>query len=71
MRQRIRLDTMSDIRSFVDTVSTVTEKVTLEDDDGNRVSAKSLLGAVYTVEWASIYCYCDKDISGIILPWII
>lgn len=71
MRQRIRLDTMSDIRSFVDTVSTVTEKVILEDDDGNRVSAKSLLGAVYTVEWASIYCYCDKDISGIILPWII
>lgn len=71
MRQRIRLDTMSDIRSFVDTVSTVTEKVTLEDDDGNRVSAKSLLGAVYTVEWKTIYCYCDKDISGIILPWII
>lgn len=71
MKQRIRLDTMSDIRSFVDTVSTVTEKVTLEDDDGNRVSAKSLLGAVYTVEWKTIYCYCDKDISGIILPWII
>ena len=71
MKQRIRLDTMSDIRSFVDTVSTVTEKVTLEDDDGNRVSAKSLLGAVYTVEWKAIYCYCDKDISGIILPWII
>jgi len=71
MRQRIRLDTMSDIRSFVDTVSTVTEKVILEDDDGNRVSAKSLLGAVYTVEWKTIYCYCDKDISGIILPWII
>jgi hypothetical protein len=62
---------MSDIRSFVDTVSTVTEKVILEDDDGNRVSAKSLLGAVYTVEWKTIYCYCDKDISGIILPWII
>ena len=71
MRQRIRLDTMSDIRSFVDTVSTVTEKVILEDDDGNRVSAKSLLGAVYTVEWKTIYCYCDKDISGIIFPWII
>ena len=71
MRQRIRLDTMSDIQSFVNTVSGVTDNVILEDDEGHRVSAKSLLGAVYTVEWASIYCYCDKDISGIILPWII
>lgn len=71
MKAKIRLDTMHDIQNFVGAVSSVTEKVTLEDDEGNRVSAKSLLGAIYTMEWANIYCYCDKDISGTILPWIV
>lgn len=71
MRQKIQLDTMSDIHNFVAAVSKVEGKVILEDDEGNRVSAKSLLGALYTMEWNHIYCYCEKDISGTILPWII
>ena len=71
MRQRIRLDTMSDVQDFVKAVSKVDEKVLLEDNDGHRVSAASILGALYSMEWTHIYCYCDKDISGIILPWII
>ena len=71
MRQAIRLDTMSDVQKFVEVVSTVEEKVTLEDGDGHCVSATSLLGALYSMEWTHIYCYCQKDISGIILPWII
>lgn len=71
MKQKIRLDTMSDIYGFVNAVSKVNAKVTLEDDEGHRVSASSLLGAVYSMEWENIYCHCDNDISGIILPWII
>ena len=71
MRQKIQLDTMSDIHNFVAAVSKVEHKVTLEDDEGNRVSAKSLFGALYTMEWNDIYCYCEKDISGTILPWIV
>ena len=71
MRQQIRLDTMSDIQKFIDVVSKVGERVTLEDGEGHCVSATSLLGALYSMEWTHIYCYCNKDISGIILPWII
>lgn len=71
MRQKIRLDTMSDVQKFVDAVSKVDDKVILEDNEGHRVSATSLLGALYSMEWAHIYCYCQKDISGVILPWII
>lgn len=71
MRQKIRLDTMSDVQKFVDAVSKVDDKVILEDNEGHRVSATSLLGALYSMEWAHIYCYCEKDISGTILPWII
>ena len=71
MRQRISLDTMSDVQTFVDVVSKVNSKVILEDNEGHRVSATSLLGALYSMEWECIYCHCEKDISGIILPWII
>lgn len=71
MRVRIRLDTMSDIQSFVAAAIAVPEKVSLEDNYGNRVCAKSLLGAIYTMEWDEIYCYCDRDISGHLAKWII
>lgn len=71
MRQKIRLDTMSDVQRFVEIVSTVGERVTLEDNDGHCVDAMSLLGALYSMEWKHIYCYCNKDISTLILEWII
>lgn len=71
MLQRIRLDTMSDVQNFVKVVSRVEERVFLEDSDGHCVSATSILGALYSMEWSSIYCRCNKDISGMILPWIV
>ena len=71
MRQKIRLDTMSDVHGFVKVASRINEKVYLEDDDGHCVSATSILGALYSMEWSSIFCRCEKDISGSILPWIV
>ena len=71
MRQRVRLDTMTDINKFVEVVSRIDERVFLEDNTGYKVSACSLLGAILSMEWQEVYCYCDKDISGLILPWII
>lgn len=71
MRQRIRLDTMSDIQNFIEAVSKTNENVILEDNDGHCVSASSLLGALYSMEWTCIYCHCKKDITRAILPWII
>ena len=71
MRVRVRLDTMNDIQSFVAAATAIPENVSLEDNNGNRVCAKSLLGAIYTMEWDEIYCYCDRDISGHLAKWII
>lgn len=71
MRQRVRIDTMTDIQKFIGTVSRVDDNVYLEDDTGFKVSAKSLLGALLSMEWNEVYCYCPKDISGMILPWIV
>lgn len=71
MRQRIRLDTLSDIQQFVGAMSKVDDKVYLEDNTGFKVSATSLLGALLSMEWEEVYVHCDKDISGAILKWII
>lgn len=71
MRVKINLDTMSSIQKFVDVTSRIEDEITLQDGVGHCVSAKSLLGAIYSLEWETIYCYCEKDISGSILPWII
>lgn len=71
MRTRIRLETMGDINKFVSKMTEVKEKVSLEDSEGNRVSAKSLLGAIYTMEWNEIYCTCDRDITSLIIDFMI
>ena len=72
MRQKIHLETMTDIQRFVEMVSRIDEPVYLEDGTGYKVSAKSLLfAAVAKMEWDTVYCLCSKDISGSILPWII
>lgn len=71
MRQKIRLDTMGDIHKFIRVVSGVDYKVFLEDNTGYKVSAHSLLGALLSMEWEEVYVCCEKDISGMILPWIV
>lgn len=71
MKVNIRLDTMTDVQDFIKVTSVVNENVLLEDEEGHRVSAKSLLGALYSMEWNSTACVCDKDISGMILQWIV
>lgn len=71
MRQRIRLDTMDDIKKFVKVASNYEGSICLEDNDGHRVSARSLIGTLYALEWSAIYCVADRDISAYLLPWIV
>lgn len=71
VKQRIRLDTMSEVNAFMTAVSSVDAKVKLEDDEGHCVSASSLLGVLYSFEWNKIYCSCEKDIGFLILPWTV
>ena len=70
MRLRINLVTYSDVQRFVNAVSIIEEDVTLIDSVKHCVSGKSLLGAIYSLEWDEVYCLCDKDISGLLLPWL-
>lgn len=70
-RTQIRLDTLSEVNKFVEVVGRLTDQVWLEDGSDIRVSAKSLLGCLYSLEWTRIYCVCDRNINAYIMPWIV
>lgn len=66
MRAKINLDTMKDINKFVSICTEVSVPVYITDGAGLKVSAKSLLGVVYAMEFEEIWCECDEDIYSLI-----
>ncbi len=67
MRIKIRLDTMNEINSFVKDMTSTESDVFLTDKNRNYVvSAKSLLGAVYSMEWDEIWCESSDDIYHLV-----
>ena len=70
MKAKVNLDTGNSIKRFVEICTRVNEPVYLEDGDNFRVSAKSLLGAVATMDWREVYAVCEKDIRGYIFDFL-
>lgn len=70
MKVKVRLDTLSDIKGFVSAVSPIAAEVHLTDGNNLTVSAKSILGAMCTIEWNEVYCTCSKDIYYHIQPYV-
>jgi len=70
MKVKIRLDTLSDIRGFIESVDGIADEVRLTDGNNLTVSAKSLLGVMYTMEWREVYCTCNRDIYGYIEKYV-
>ena len=70
-RTQVRLDTLSSVNKFVEVVSRIPDLVWLEDGRDIRVSAKSLLACLYSLEWTRIYVVCERDINAYIMPWIV
>lgn len=62
MRVKIRLDTMKDINQFVSICSDVPQPVFVTDGAGLKVSAKSVLGVMYSMEFAEIWCESEVDL---------
>ena len=62
MKHEINLDTMSKINKFVAICSGLDCKIDLIDGEGYRVSGKSLVGALATVDWTHVFVECEHDI---------
>ena len=70
-RYRVRIDTQKDALDFVQAINGVEGKITLEDGTGLCVSARSIIGVLYTIEFERIYCYSEEPISHLIADFII
>ena len=61
-RLKIRIDTMSDVSKLVAVATKAKGRVILTDNNDFKVNAKSLLGAIYTMEWSEVYLESDEDL---------
>ena len=61
-RDKILLETESSVLDFINAVSQVPCPVVVTDGEGMRVNAKSMLGMLYAMTFAEMWCECDKDI---------
>lgn len=71
MKARINIDTLSKINSFVAICSQLDCKVDLIDGEGYCVSAKSLMGAVATMDWNNVYVESERDIYTDIREFVV
>ena len=53
---------LSDVNKFVAIVTPLPGSIKLTDDDEYVVNARSLLGALASMEWESLYCISETDI---------
>jgi hypothetical protein len=70
MKERVNLDTMNKINTFVAICSRLDCKVDLIDGNGYRVSAKSLVGVIATVDWSQVFVECERDIYAYIQDFL-
>lgn len=61
MRMKIRIDTASEAVKLTNLAQCLNGEITITDSNGMRVSAKSLLGALYSLEFEEIWLESDND----------
>ena len=71
MKAKINIDTFSKINALVAVCSGIADKVNLVDGNGYCVSAKSILGAVATMDWSEVFVECDRDIYMLIRDFVV
>lgn len=69
-RTEIRLETLNDIHKFVEVVSKINSPVYLEDGENFRVNAKSIIGAIASLEWEKLICVSADDIYSKIVDFV-
>lgn len=71
MKAKIRLDKMSDINKFVDVCNALEGKIVLSDGMEYTVNARSVLGAIASLEWNELWVVSENDIYTAIMEWVI
>lgn len=72
MKYKIILDTVSDVTTFVKNVTSVADAtVTVTDNRGLRVNAKSLMGMLYALEFDELWCESNTEIYEKIKEFVV
>ena len=71
MKAQIRLDTMRDVQEFVAIAMMEPNSVYITDNNSLKVSAKSLLGMLYALEFEELWCESESDMYHAIEKFII
>jgi hypothetical protein len=71
MRAKINIDTFGKINSFVSICSKFNCSIRLIDGTGYCVSAKSVIGAVATMDWTEVFVVSDEDIYSHIKEFVV
>ena len=71
MRAKINIDTLGKINSFVSICSKFDCDIRLIDGADYCVSAKSLIGAVATMDWTEVFVVSKEDIYSHIKEFVV
>ena len=71
MRVKIHLETAKDATEFANKMSHIDGRATITDGEGYCVNAKSILGALYALEFNELWFESDKDLYSEIDKFIV
>lgn len=71
MKAKIRLDTTSDAVRFSHTCAGLDGRITITDNRGLCVNAKSIMGMLYALEFEEIWCESEEDIYMHITDFVV
>jgi hypothetical protein len=71
MKAKINIDTLTKINDFVSIVAKLNCDVRLIDGGSYCVSAKSLIGAIATMDWSEVFVECKEDIYNDIKDFVV
>lgn len=62
-RYKIGLETMTDVQNFIELARNFSkDSLRVADNEGHEVSAQSMLGMLYSLEWNDMFLYSkDED----------
>ena len=71
MKVKIRLDTGNDAVQFSNVCSKLDGKITVTDNKGLRINAKSIIGMIYALEFEELWCESEEDIYMHIADFVV
>ena len=71
MRVRINLETACDAAEFSTLVANVKGSALIRDGAGHCVNAKSVLGALYALEFEELWFESDEDLYSVLDKFIV